>query len=58
MILKSNHTLMFMWYVWALDTETQRALRPQMDIMCDPECSALQRKLAYDYMDNYLSCKE
>ena len=51
MIFPSNHTLMFVWYLRALDAETQSVLRPKMDIMCDPECSSEQREKAYGYLD-------
>ncbi len=46
---------MFVWYLRALDAKSQNVLRPQMDIMCDPECSREQRKKAYDYLDAWIT---
>lgn len=57
MIFPSNHTLMFVWYLRALSPKSQDALRPQMDIMCDPECSSEQRTIAYDYLDCWVTIK-
>jgi len=54
MILPSNHTLMFVWYL-NLSPKGQDGLRPQMDIMCDPECSTEQRTIAYDYLDCWVT---
>ena len=51
MILPKSHTLIFMWYLWALDKETQRVLRPFMIIMIDPDCDAADRYNAYMNLD-------
>ncbi len=55
MIFPSNHTLMFVWYLRALDSKSQNVLRPQMDILCDPECTSEQRTIAYDYLDAWIT---
>jgi len=55
MILQKSHTLIFMWYLWALDKETQRVLRPAMEIMIDPECTAEDRYDAYIHLDVNMS---
>lgn len=55
MILQKSHTLIFMWYLWALDKETQRVLRPMMAIMIDPDCAAQDRYDAYMHLDANMS---
>ncbi len=55
MILPKSHTLLFMWYLWALDAETQRVLRPFMIIMIDPDCAAQDRYDAYMFLDINMS---
>lgn len=55
MILKSSHTLIFMWYLWALDVETQRVLRPMMVIMIDPDLSEQERYDAYVHLDENMT---
>lgn len=55
MILKSSHTLIFMWYLWALDVEDQRVLRPKMIIMIDPDVSVQDRYDAYVHLNENMS---
>ncbi len=55
MILPSNHTLIFMWYLWALDKKAQRVLRPFMLIMIDPDCDARDRYDAYINLDTNMT---
>ncbi len=54
MILPSNHTLMFMCYLFA-EPVIQDTLRPMMGIMTDPECTPRQRYVAYNYIDSHLT---
>ncbi len=51
MILPKSHTLIFMWYLWALDKEAQGFLRPFMEIMIDPDCHSQIRDVAYKHLD-------
>ncbi|KKL75990.1 hypothetical protein LCGC14_2049320 [marine sediment metagenome] len=51
MISPSSHTLIFMWYLWALDKEAQRVLRPMMEVMIDPDCDIEDRYDAYMFLD-------
>ena len=50
-VSKIEHTRIFVWYFWALDEETQRVLRPMMEIMIDPDCDAEDRYDAYMFLD-------
>ncbi len=53
MIFPANHTSIFIWYLRTLDSESQRVLRPLIDIMTDPKCTERQRLIAYNYIDTW-----
>lgn len=55
MILQKSHTLIFMWYLWALDAKTQRVLRPTMINMIDPDLSEQERYDAYVHLDENMT---
>lgn len=54
MINPRIHTLMFMRYLTILSAEDQHTCRPTMLILCDPDTTARQREVAYNYIDSYI----